>query len=130
MIKKSVFENDLIKGMQVKLAELNSGQEMEDLEKAVDLLQEAAEIFDDLGRESDSEKIFLIIEKISECEPEKDRHTKDLTVEKQVKNLLDHGTQFNLSDDDILEVNDFDYVVDDTEEISEDSFLSSFEDEI
>lgn len=28
-----------------------------------------------------------------------DRHTKGLTPEKQVRNLLDHGTQFNLADD-------------------------------
>ncbi len=39
-----------------------------------------------------------------------DRHTKGLTPEKQVKNLLDHGTQFNLADDgnDLLnlEIND------------------------
>lgn len=28
-----------------------------------------------------------------------DRHTKGLTSEKQLKNLIDHGTQFNLSDD-------------------------------
>jgi hypothetical protein len=59
-----------------------------------------------------------------------DSHTKGLSSEKQLKNLLDHGTQFNLADDraDLLEldVNDADLEVLEKELESE----LGFEDEI
>lgn len=61
-----------------------------------------------------------------------DPHTKGLTSEKMVRNLLDHGTEFNMSDDGVaddllnLDINDADLEVLENEALSE----LDFEDEI
>lgn len=133
MIKKSVFEEELISGMQVKLAEVQSGRETDSLLEAVNLLHSAAEILEEAGLTSAADKVVEVLQKVAECDPAKapDRHLRNLTPENQVKNLLDHGTQFNLSDDGVLEVNDSDDLLsaDINFEVTEEDFLLSFEDE-
>lgn len=114
MIKKSCFEEELIAGMQKNLIKQASNQETDKLENAVDYLHSAIEILEDSGFSAKAEKILQILEKIGQNDlqsqatkhkkpkrPDKivDRHTKGLTPEKMVKNLLHHGTEFNMSDD-------------------------------
>ena len=106
MIKKSVFENDLIYGMQRELQAHDKKQGMDKLPKAVDYLQAAMEIFEATGLTSQADKVLNILAKIAGDEQDAkkkkqpvDPHTKGLTPEKQVENLKHHGTVFNMSDD-------------------------------
>ena len=106
MIKKSVFENDLIYGMQRELQAHDKKQGMDKLPKAVDYLQAAMEIFEATGLTSQADKVLNILAKIADDEQDAkkkkqpvDPHTKGLTPEKQVENLKHHGTVFNMSDD-------------------------------
>lgn len=112
MIKKAVFEDDLIAGMQRELQSFEKKQGMEDLVKAADYLHSAMEILEDAGLAVQAEEILNILSKIAESRPGEpqhakpknplkihDPHTKGLTPEKQVKNLLNHGTVFNMADD-------------------------------
>ncbi len=96
MIKKSVFEEELIAGMQKELIKTASNQETENLGKAVDYLNSAIEIFEDAGLSTQANQVLKIISKIA---TETDSHTKGLTSDKMVANLKNHGTVFNLSDD-------------------------------
>lgn len=95
MIKKSVFEEELIAGMQKELVKNASNQD-KDLGKAVDYLNSAIDIFEDAGLNTQANQVLNIISKIA---AETDRHTKGLTSDKMVNNLKNHGTVFNLSDD-------------------------------
>jgi hypothetical protein len=97
MIKKSVFEEELIAGMQRELIKTASNQETENLGKAVDYLNSAIEIFEDAGMKVQADQVLKIISKMATPKP--DRHTKGLTSDKMVSNLKNHGTVFNLSDD-------------------------------
>lgn len=139
MIKKSVFEDELIAGMQIKLAEVQAGQETDNLEEAIEYLNSAAQIFDDHGKIDAANKITNILYKIAKhgCRrpdmvPNADRHMKNLTPENQVRNMKHHGHQFNLSDDGKMDISDADDLlnleIDDTLEVSEEGF-ESFEDE-
>jgi hypothetical protein len=96
MIKKSVFEEELIKGMQKELIKNATNQATDNLGKAVDCLNSAIEIFEDAGLHVQADHVLKIISKIAN---ESDRHTKGLTSDKMVSNLKNHGTVFNLSDD-------------------------------
>lgn len=96
MIKKSIFEEELIAGMQKELIKNASNQETDNLGKAVDYLNSAIDIFEEAGMSVQAEQILKIISKIA---GESDRHTKGLTSDKMVSNLKNHGTVFNLSDD-------------------------------
>lgn len=113
MIKKSVFEEELIAGMQKELIKNASNQETENLGRAVDYLNSAIEIFEDAGMSTHANQILNIISKIAQQSDENDvrnkkpknpaaisdRHTKGLTSDKMLSNLKNHGTVFNLSDD-------------------------------
>lgn len=107
MIKKSVFEEELIHGMQRELHSHNKKQGMNNLVKAADYLHSALEILEEAGFDTQADKVFQILKKIAEDRPNKpkdptkvsDKHTSGLTSEKQVKNLIDHGTVFNMADD-------------------------------
>ena len=140
MIKKSVFENELIAGMQIKLAEVQKGQETDNLDEAIEHLNSAAQIFDDHGKIDAANKITDILYKIAkygcgrpDMIPNADRHMSGLTPEKQVRNMKHHGHQFNLSDDGKVDVSDADDLlnleIDDALEVSEEGF-ESFEDEV
>lgn len=139
MIKKSVFEDELIFGMQRELQSHDKKQGMNNLVKAADHLHSALEILDEVGFSAQADKILAILNKIA-CDqhdakgPHKpknptnvsDRHTKGLTSEKMVKNLSQHGTVFNLADDgnDLLSAD----IVEEPLEVSEPNPEKTFED--
>lgn len=134
MIKKSIFEDEIIAGMEANLRESTKP----DLGQAVDYLNSAIDIFEDVGMKSEADKVLNFLNKIAKMviiEVPKnfdatnlnkkldDWHIKGLTSRKEVENLKDHGTQFNMSDDVLhAEVND-ELMVD------EDMDLHDFEDE-
>lgn len=112
MIKKSLFEDELIVGMQRELQSYDKKQGMENLVKAADYLHSALDILEEAGLTAQADEILKILSKIAEEDDQDarhrkpknplnihDPHTKGLTPEKQIKNLLDHGTQFNMADD-------------------------------
>jgi hypothetical protein len=132
MIKKSVFEEELISGMHRQLVKQATQQDCDNLEQAVDYLNSAAEIFENLGMSRNAEKIVNILEKIAnKTQVPSDRHTNGLTPEKMVNNLKDHGHPMNLSDDG--EANNLlDVDVEDTLEVSDGDMgieLHDFEEE-
>ena len=130
MIKKTIFEDELISGMQYQLSKQANNRDIDHLENAVDYLNSAASILDDVGMIKIANKVVMIIDNIGkhphQCYPDggPDKHTKGLTPEKMVKNLKEHGTVFNMdkndNDEDILEVSDSDEI--DLEDDSEDDF--------
>jgi hypothetical protein len=141
MINKSVFEDDLIKGMQKQLTANDQSNALDRLDEAVDCLNSASEILEDVGFNAQADKIIAVLNKLATSlqDPRKisDKHTKGLTPDKMVKNLLHHGTEFNMSDDgstSTLDDNDVDDLlnldIDGLEEGSEESEEMDFEDEI
>ena len=81
---------------------------MQNLDKAVDYLQAAAEIFEETGMTAKADQVLKILLKIGQEKTPphpknpanvSDRHTKGLTSEKMVANLKDHGSMFNMVDD-------------------------------
>lgn len=128
MIKKSVFEEELISGMQKRLAKIDLEENINSLSKAVDYINSAIDIFDQNKMYSKSDKLLSLLLKVAEkIQPKlKDPrkiHDKcnPINSDKMIKNLLDHGTVFNCSmdqnlNDDVLEV--------------EESTLETFEEEL
>jgi hypothetical protein len=115
MIKKSVFADELIAGMQKELVKNASNQNADNLDLAVDYLHSAVQIFEDAGMTVKADKILQILAKIANYndnndvrgKPHKpknpgkisDRHTHGLTSDKMTSNLKHHGTVFNLAND-------------------------------
>jgi hypothetical protein len=101
MIKKSVFEDQLILGMQQQLISQEKIAYIEKLDKAIDYLNSAAEIFEANGFVSNSDQVIKVLEKIAKHKApiRIDKHTHGLTPEKMIKNLLEHGHVMNLADD-------------------------------
>lgn len=132
MIKKSLFEEELVASMHNELVKQANSQDNSDLEKAVDYLNSAIDIFEEVGLNSHANNILNLLYKIATDENEvkskkiNDKHTKGLSSEKMVKNLLDHGTVFNMADDLNLEFDDSELEGDKSDK--ED--LVDFEDEI
>lgn len=132
MIKKSVFEEELISGMHHQMVKRATQQEFDNLEQAVDYLNSAAEIFENLGMSKNAEQIVSLLERIANKVYKKsnDRHTKGLTPERMVKNLKNHGHPMNLSNDGVDDLLDAD--VEDTLEVSDGDIsteLHDFEEE-
>ena len=107
MIKKSVFEDELIEGMQ---KQLSKEPDKSDLIKAVDYITAAIEIFEDNGMTAKADQLLSVLEKFAakkvppkkKVAPKKsDPHTKGLTPEKMVQNLLHHGHPMNYADDNL-----------------------------
>lgn len=124
MIKKSLFAEELATNMHKQLVKQATHKECNNLEKAADYLNSAAEIFEDIGMIKCADGVLDILSKIAN-----DRHTKGLTPDKMVSNLKHHGTMFNLTDDNNL----LDSSVEDTLEVSNNVIekeLDDFEDEI
>ena len=119
MIKKSVFEEDLVNDMYKIVTGGEKFKAINRLSEAVDCLNSASEILSNYGLTSQADAIIDILYKIAN-----DPHTNGLTSEKMVDNLKDHGTEFNLSDDDIL---DLDIGLSDDEPDNSDM---TFEDEV
>lgn len=142
MIKKSVFEDDLIAGMQRKLAESEVEEGMNDLPKAVDYINSAIDILEDNGMKANADRLLSVLLRIAQNhqpKPQKkivDRHAPKSSDE-MIKNLLHHGTVFNMFDagkaddsevddgnNDLLDAD----VPEDLDEVTTD--VDSFEDEI
>jgi hypothetical protein len=98
------FDDELLLGMAQQLKLASTEQDLS-VDNAVKLLNEAYDIFKNEGHTIQAAKISSVIEKLAAGKAKKvDRHTKGLTPEKQVANLKDHGTQFNLSQDCAIEL--------------------------
>ena len=142
MIKKSVFEDDLIAGMQRKLAESEIEEGMNDLPKAVDYINSAIDILEENGMKVIADRLLSVLLRIAQThqsKPQKkivDRHAPKSSDE-MIKNLLHHGTVFNMFDvgkaddsevddgnNDLLDAD----VPEDLDEVTTD--VDSFEDEI
>lgn len=68
MIKKSVFENDLIAGMQHELQPFEKRAAVNNLVKAADYLHAAVEIFEEAGMTAKADQVLAILEKIANKE--------------------------------------------------------------
>lgn len=66
MIKKGVFEDDLIAGMQRELQSYDKKQGMQNLVKAVEYLQAAAEICEEAGLTVKADQIIAVLLKIAD----------------------------------------------------------------
>ena len=116
MIKKSVFEEELIAGMQRELQAHDKKQGMENLVKAADYLHSAMDILEEAGLTAHADQILKILAKIAGDEQDArpgegkpnhpknplkvhDPHTSGLTSQKMVKNILEHGHPLNMADD-------------------------------
>lgn len=125
MIKKSIFENDIIDGMQKELSSIKP-EDNDRLDGAVDNIHSAIQIFEDTGMFNHANSLLNVLSKIAKKHKKKN---KELTSEQMIKNLLDHGTEFDLSDDggidDLLNAD-----VEDNLEIDENFPEMDFEDEI
>ena len=104
---KSVFENEIIRGMEISLVKQANSQNTDNLEQAVEHLNSAITIFEDTGLTAQADAILNILIKIAKKGNHKkpkhhklvsDRHTDGLTSEKALKNLEQHGTMFNMAD--------------------------------
>lgn len=127
MIKKSVFEEELIAGMHHHLVKQAKQEEYDHLEKAADYLNSAAEIFEDMGMNKNADRVLMILAKIAQKHQHEksDRHTKGLTPERMVNNLKQHGHPMNVADDHLADTE-----IEDTLEVSDgESELHDFEDE-
>lgn len=109
MIKKSVFENELIAGMERQLVLSAEADGINSLEQAVEYIHSAIETFEEAGMTAQADALLKVLSKIAIKHKSKkkiDKTTKGLTSDKMVENLLNHGTEFNLLDDnmnDLLE---------------------------
>lgn len=99
MIKKSVFENEIISNMQKELLANDKSVAINKLDVAVDYLHSAIDIFESFGMQSQADATLNILLKIAKKHKKVDRHTKGLDSKKMLSNLMDHGTEFNLADD-------------------------------
>ena len=118
MIKKQIFESDLINGMIFNLKKQASNVELDHLERAAEYLNSAAEIFEDMGMQKNADQILNLLSKIA------DHHTVGLTPENMVSNIEHHGHPIRLADDGFNDdINDVIEVSDDEKE------LPDFEDE-
>lgn len=139
MIKKSVFEDELIAGMQKELVADEKSAAINNLDKAVEYLHTAAEVFEEAGMKAQADAVLNILLKfaIKHRKPKDPRKVskpepRSLTSEQMIKNLLDHGTEFNMASDmsmnDLLEAD----IGDNNLEVSEpgNGLEMDFEDEI
>jgi hypothetical protein len=107
MIKKSVFEDDLIAGMQRKLAEAEKEEGVDSLPKAVEYISSAVDILEEDNMYATADELLNILLKIAQKHHRMqlrdprgihDKH-KPKSSEEMVRNLLEHGTVFNMADD-------------------------------
>lgn len=104
---KGISESEIINGMHGNLVKEASNQDFDNVEQAVDYLNNAIDIFESEGLNSQADQVLNVLYKIAQRhkpkKPKKphtisDRHTKGLTSEKMLKNLKSHGTEFNMAD--------------------------------
>jgi hypothetical protein len=85
MIKKSVFENELIAGMQQELRKQASGQ-APDLVKAGECLHAALEILEEVGLQAKANQVLSVLSKIAAEHPSK--HIQKMPT---LQMLMQHG---------------------------------------
>jgi hypothetical protein len=96
MITKSVFEQEIIAEFQKELKkQAFPKSQTPNLVQAAECLHASLEIFENAGFSKQANQVLKLLEKIAKG----DKHLKGLTPKKQVENLKDHGTQFNLNND-------------------------------
>jgi metal-dependent HD superfamily phosphatase/phosphodiesterase len=104
MIKKSVFEDELVAGMQRELVAHEKSEAINNLDKAVEYLHSAVQVFEEAGMNAQADAILHVLLKVAKGHGKhdhgkKDPHTFGLDSEKMIKNLSRHGTEFNMVDD-------------------------------
>ncbi len=101
---KNLFADEIANLMEKEFQRMTKVASV-NLNGAISYLHSAAEIFENVGMTKQADQILNILEKFAN----EDYHTKDLTSDKMIKNLLNHGTEFNLVDDnladDLLDLN-------------------------
>lgn len=139
MIKKAVFEDDLILGMQQKLAQSELQEGISVLPKAVDYINSAIDILEDNGMKVNADRLLSVLLKIAQKHHKHSQKPRDprgshdhhspKSSDEMIKNLLDHGTVFNSADDGAIDVFDADFPED--LEVKEENISNSatFEDE-
>lgn len=106
-MNKNILEQELISNMQAELVKQAEDISVDNLDKAVDYLNSAIDIFENAGFNTQADQTLNVLLKIArKGKPKKpkdprtvsDRHTKGLTAEKALENLKHHGTMFNMAD--------------------------------
>lgn len=87
MIKKSIFEKDLIAGMQKELHSQANGSEI-NLNQALDYLQSAMEILDEAGMKSNAQAISTILKKVADPIYKKKNPVKEMP---SIQSLMEAG---------------------------------------
>lgn len=85
MIKKSVFEDELISGMQRELRTHDQKQGFANLDKAVDYLNSAVQILEESGMTAKADRVLRILAKIAI------RHDSNVKEMPSIKTLMDNG---------------------------------------
>lgn len=88
--------------MQKQLLADDKSEAIDKLATAVDYLHSAIDIFESVGLQSQADATLNILLKIAKKHKKVDPKTKGLNSKRMLKNLLDHGTEFNLADDPIM----------------------------
>lgn len=92
MIKKSVFEDELIHGMQRELQAHDKKQGMQDLVKAADYLNAAVEIFEEAGLNAKADQVLRILGKIALAQDEQAAgHDTKVKMMPSMKALMEKG---------------------------------------
>ncbi|MGE3319975.1 MAG: hypothetical protein AB7I18_11840 [Candidatus Berkiella sp.] len=94
MIKKSVFENDLIAGMHKELVKQASEKNTDNLGDAVDYLNSAIDIFQEAGLDTKADAVLKVLSKIAN----KKTHVRTMP---SFEKLFEHG----LTREDIMNIN-------------------------
>jgi hypothetical protein len=90
MIKKAVFEEELVQGMQRELQPYEKKQGMNNLVRAVEYLQAAAEIFEESGLSAKSDQVLRILLKIASDENDV-KKTRPVQKLPSINKLFEHG---------------------------------------
>jgi len=135
MIKKALFADEIMTGMDQKLRSVKVEQDGEGLTQATNYLHSAFNILEESGLKKQAEAVTQILNKITAKhktpgKPKPNYYMRGLTPEKMTENLTHHGWVFNLADDaqidDLLNAE----IGDEELEVSEKSEDLDFEDEI
>jgi hypothetical protein len=135
MITKSnewLDELALLMQQQLKKSDLKNPP---NLVQAGEYLHAALDIFEQAGMQTQANQLLQVMSKIAQQhQVKKDWHIRGLTDQKQVSNILDHGTQFNMCEvppytDDLHAESLADLQLSDDLEVSDSDMLEDFEDE-
>jgi hypothetical protein len=94
MIKKSVFEDELIHGMQRELHDHDKKQGMNNLVKAAEYLHSAVQIFEEAGMTAKADQVLRILGRIALAQDTLDaRHDSNVKEMPSMKALMDNGVE-------------------------------------